>query len=162
MKKYVIHLILAIFVAISLSACTGRILVSAKDIGKPNALNHGKVSVKNFLFNLPQDQILSKEYDAIIVKEKDYQIIFYSNQKCPEVDEYCQSFIVSLLGGNLENTRKQAEQGLLDVLDVGRHEACRLFVAVTVPIDTDYDISGTDYHLSFCPDGIPFPSKLAP
>ncbi len=63
-----------------------------------------------------------------------------------------------LMKAPVQKTRVQAEQALLEQLNISREDACKLTVHLNVlnGIDRRYD-GGEDYGLSFCPNGIPFP-----
>ncbi|MCK9351308.1 MAG: hypothetical protein WCT49_00150 [Candidatus Paceibacterota bacterium] len=108
------------------------------------------LSMKNFYLS-PYTRIIDKDNDAVVKEGVNYSFMFYAKY---------QSFYISLEGGDLYITREEAEQAFLDKLEITKEDACKLYVALTVPFTVSEKAAGTDYHLSFCPNGIPLPKNL--
>lgn len=70
-----------------------------------------------------------------------------------------QSFSITILAPPFEMNRKEAEEKLLESLQITRDQFCQLNVVVGVPFAVSEALSGTDYHVSFCPNGRPFPTQ---
>lgn len=65
-----------------------------------------------------------------------------------------QSFaIVIETTDNLVGVRNKAEKELLDALGISKEKACELTVLLQVPYSVNPELSGTNYGLSFCPNG---------
>jgi len=65
-----------------------------------------------------------------------------------------QSFIIVIeTTEDLIGVRNRAEQELLSALGINKEQACELAVLLQVPYSVSADLSGTNYGLSFCPDG---------
>ena len=117
---------------------------------KIQANDGGNVVMKDF-YQSPYTQILDQYKDATIKDGVDYHVEFQPGS---------QEFFISLSGDDLYASRTNAEQGLLDKLGITKDEACRLSVSLAVAFSESPKASGTNYGLSFCPDGIPLPKNL--
>jgi hypothetical protein len=65
-------------------------------------------------------------------------------------------FLITLENKNLLTARTSAEKEFLKQLKISKDAACELNLDMEVPDYIDNDLSGVNYNLSFCPDGIPF------
>lgn len=92
--------------------------------------------------------VIDQQGDVLMKQAPSYDILYFSGD---------QSFLITLKDQNLQAARDAAEADLLQRLQVGRKEACKVQVIVGVPYDVSPQASGQDYNLSFCPDGIPLP-----
>jgi hypothetical protein len=137
-KKTIVAFILTPLVSVAIGGGEEKLIIHTKS---------GDVPVTNFYQN-PQIEIFDKDKDAIIKNDPNYQIMYYGKY---------QSFFISLLGGNLHAARKISEREFLKILNITKNQACKLPVSVSVPHFVNHNASGTDYGLSFCPDGKPLP-----
>jgi len=88
------------------------------------------------------------EIAAVLIKKIDlYEIVFIP---------FDNSFLLSLKSRDAEAARTAAEHEFLGVLNISQEQACALRVTVAVDKDANIFLAGRDYHLSFCPDGVPF------
>ncbi|MFA6928053.1 MAG: hypothetical protein WC258_02200 [Patescibacteria group bacterium] len=72
-----------------------------------------------------------------------------------------QGFIIAILNPNIEDSRKEAEKEFIKLLGINKTEACNLTVELSVPYSINKEVSGKNYGLSFCPDGIPFDQTVS-
>ncbi len=77
-----------------------------------------------------------------------YQILYYAADK---------SFTVTLLEEPLGATRESAEQYLMNALQIGKPQMCRLRYGVYVPIKISQFYAATNLGFSFCPRAIKLP-----
>jgi hypothetical protein len=111
----------------------------------------GDVSVNNFYKN-PQTQVFEQGSPG------EYAILVNSGQYTMDYRNEDRSFGIVLNDPNLQVARRAAEKYFLEKLGITETQACKLVVSVGVPISVgDGNASGVDYHLSFCPDGVPLP-----
>lgn len=75
----------------------------------------------------------------------DYSIYFDWNWKY---------FAITVQKQPIQKIREQAEQALLEQLDISREDACKLTVHLNVLRGVGKFDGGQDYGLSFCPNGI--------
>jgi hypothetical protein len=109
----------------------------------------GTISVNDFYKD--SKTIVYKDWGAMLKVNPYYQILYFT------ID---QSFLISLLGGDLRVIRADAEKDLVNILGLTEKEACQLVVVVAVSNNASEKASGRDYNLSFCPDGTPLPKNL--
>lgn len=95
-------------------------------------------TIKNFY---PDSEQVNRFGDAVFTKENDFQITYQ-----PQFNQ----FIISITGTGFEQTRSQAEQVLLEKLELTQTEACQLEVIVTTPAFANPDQAGIQHPLSFC------------
>ncbi|MCX6762757.1 MAG: hypothetical protein NT093_03160 [Candidatus Moranbacteria bacterium] len=88
--------------------------------------------------------------NADVQKTPNYEIVYLANSK---------SFVISLSGINLADSRSQAEQAFLDSLGVSKEDACKLTVSLGVAPEANKNAAGKNYGLSFCPNGKPLPTN---
>ncbi len=82
--------------------------------------------------------------EQTILKSSQNFTIFYLKYDDKE------SFALSLSGENFEESRKQAEKTLLELLGISEEQACLLSVSEKVPYGTNPDLAGSSFPLSFC------------
>lgn len=104
---------------------------------------YGGVAVRNFYKN--PIEVSGKE--IVIHRTPEYVIAFYEGDH---------SFSVALLQKPLEVAREHAEAELLRILGVSRTDMCKLTVSLAIPVAVDNALSGRNYGLSFCYNGVPF------
>lgn len=105
--------------------------------------NSGEIKVKDFTIQ-PKDETK----DSITAeKNAGFNIAYFKND---------QSFLITLEAEPLKQNRQLAEQELLKMLQIDEQSACRLKVSLVVPYEISPDLSGKDYGLSFCPNGVSF------
>ncbi len=81
--------------------------------------------------------------NTLIKSTPDYEIFYLKyDQK--------ESFAISLLGKNFEESRKQSEDAFLKLLGITEEQACKLVVSESVPYGTNASLAGKDFSLSFC------------
>lgn len=80
----------------------------------------------------------------------EYSIIFFEDKT---------AFTIIINARPLSETRTKAERALLEKLGITKEEACHLNVDLGVIASVDIDMSGRNFGLSFCPNGIPFPPE---
>ena len=78
----------------------------------------------------------------------DYSIVYFEDKT---------TFTITIYKRPLEETRKRAEQDLLQKLGISEKEACNLNVNLGVIASVDEEISGRNFGLSFCPNSTSFP-----
>ena len=119
--------------------------------GEPKLILHAKngedIAVNDFYQN-PQTRLLDEKKDAVLKEDRNYSIDYIAAG---------QSFGISLTGNNLRASRSAGEKDLLSILGVTKDQACKLNVSVSVPGSVNEDAAGTEFYLSFCPDGKPLP-----
>jgi len=114
----------------------------------------GKVIVKNFFITENARAIgKGKSMYAVLRDTPKFQILYIGLD---------QSFLITIKDENLSSARFLAEKELLNILGISQKDICRLLVAVTVPHDVSGNAAGSDYGLSFCPNGIPMPKNTGP
>jgi len=89
-------------------------------------------------------------HNVVLTEKPAYQILYFHY---PDGE----SFLISILNPDLENTRQTAESELISKLGISKEQACNLNVSVSVSKDASVKAAGQNYGLSFCPDGKPFP-----
>lgn len=80
----------------------------------------------------------------------EYSIVFFEDRT---------AFTIVINARPLSETRARAERALLEKLGITEKEACRLNVDLGVIASVDLDMSGRNFGLSFCPNGLPFPEE---
>jgi hypothetical protein len=88
--------------------------------------------------------------NADVQKTSNYEIVYLATSK---------SFVISLSGSNLADSRNQAEQAFLDSLGVSKMDACKLTVSLGVAPEVNSAAAGKNYGLSFCSNGKPLPTN---
>ncbi len=101
------------------------------------------VEAENFLKN-PLEEIGDS---AVVAKTQGYHIIYYKTD---------QAFSITLLSQPPARARELAEKAFLEKLNIHIGQACDLKVSTYVPFFVDGSLSGKDYGLSFCPEGVQF------
>lgn len=111
-------------------------------IGTPS----GPVRINNVLiypdYKPPQD------WGVAVRRTGRYDILFFNKEK--------EWFLISLYDSDVSAARRDAEQEFLNILGITEGDACKLHVELGVSKDASFDLAGSDYGLSFCPNGIPF------
>jgi hypothetical protein len=105
----------------------------------------GTISVNNFK---KKSQVLENGFYLFVDKEK------YNISYDPQYD----GFIVTLLvNQDIENTRKEAENDLINSLEISEEDACKLnvFLYVSAALTTNEDLY-QNHGLGFCSDGKKF------
>lgn len=97
-----------------------------------------EVIVDNFY---QDNQIMNDNGDVSLATSEEFGIVFLPQYNL---------FIVSIIGSPFEEIRSQAEQALLQQLEVNEEEACKLNVVVNTPVWANEEESGITYPLSFC------------
>lgn len=103
---------------------------------------NGEVTMRNFLRNATP---LGSNF--LLFKNKDFSITYFRRGN---------AFLIGIDNEPIREVRTQAENTLIGILGIQQQEACKLFVTVALPNWLSPELAGKDYHLSFCPDGIPF------
>lgn len=91
------------------------------------------------------------ESTVYLSNSKNYSVLYFSR------DNY---FLIDLMGytvNELQKYRGEAEQVLLTVLNISKEDACKLKVQTNIGQTYNEELSGVDYGLSFCPNGIEIP-----
>lgn len=115
----------------------------SKDVIKVKGRDGGEILVSNFY----KHALKTGENLVVIKEEPQYTIVHFPND---------QGFIISLLNQPMKTARETAEKDFLDALGITKEQACMLRVSLVIPRGVDYELSGKNYHLSFCPNGIAF------
>lgn len=118
----------------------------------PITTPNGIVSVKNFYKN-PQTHAINDEGDLRIFENFSYDITYFPKN---------QSFLISISDADIWTVRTDAEENFLKILginEISKQSACSLAVTLAVSKFANEYAAGTDYGLSFCPNGIPFPAQ---
>ena len=97
----------------------------------------GTVVVKNF-------------YRTGVGRDEEYLYFESSSAYSLLYDTIDSSFVVSISGGPLSETRSVAEGALLSALGVNQTDACKLTVVVGVSSDVDPSLAHRALPLSFC------------
>ena len=125
-------------------------LPSSEDLAKQGkvALPAGQESV---VINDPYKESLKTiSENAELRNTSDYEIVYLGKLK---------SFVITLYGENLNDSRIKAEQAFLESLGITKDEACKLNVNLAVAHEASESAAGKNYGLSFCSSGKPFPEK---
>jgi len=118
-----------------------------RDQGKAIVPSDGE----NVIINDPyKDALKIVSGNANMKKTPDYEIVYLGSLK---------SFVISLYGENINDSRNKAEQAFLESLGITKNEACKLDVTLAVAPEASRSAAGKDYGLSFCPNGKPFPAQ---
>ena len=118
-----------------------------KEQGKA-AISSGQ---ENIIINDPyKDALKIVSGNAEIKNTSSYEIVYLGSLK---------SFVISLYGENLNDSRNKAEQAFLESLGITKDEACKLDVTLAVAPEASKSAAGKNYGLSFCPNGKPFPPQ---
>jgi hypothetical protein len=140
---YLKNISLIIFLIFTLTAC--KRMVESND--------GGYVIVEDFSFS-PTTVILDKNLDATLANTKTYNIEFQ-----PAI----QYFLIDIRGKDLHQSRKEAEEKLLQILDITEKEACRLKLKLFVLYSVNKQASEVDnYKLSFCDGALPLQPETTP
>lgn len=102
-------------------------------IGTPR----GTVVVKNFYKN-----VVATDEEFFILQKIGNYVISY--------DTMHGNFTVEILGAPVNETRKAAEENLLNLLDITRADACKLKVIEGISRELDKNLADKSYPLSFC------------
>ncbi|MFA6106061.1 MAG: hypothetical protein WC745_00065 [Patescibacteria group bacterium] len=70
-------------------------------------------------------------------------------------------FGITINNSEVKKTRSRLEKDLLKILGITKSDACKLKVSMFVPAYVNEQYAGTNYGLSFCPDGIPFDQTVS-
>lgn len=70
-----------------------------------------------------------------------------------------QGFLITLLNSDLEKARTEAEGYFLQKLNITQSQACALKVTLNTPAFINQKAAGTNFGLSFCPNGKPLPKQ---
>lgn len=118
-----------------------------KEKGK-TAISSGQ---ENIIINDPyKDALKIVSGNAEMKNTAYYEIVYLGDLK---------SFVITLYGDNLNDSRNKAEQAFLESLGINKDEACKLKVTLAVAPEASKSVAGKNYGLSFCPNGKPFPSQ---
>jgi hypothetical protein len=96
------------------------------------------VEMKNFYNEAGE---LESETYVPITKNADYTISFLNKFN---------TFLISITSSPFEERRAEAETALLEHLNIGKKEACKLNVEITTPRFANPTHAGLVYGLSFC------------
>ena len=96
------------------------------------------------VYDIRQNPVLVTGDTTVVAQTESYSIVFFAKD---------QSILITLLSQPVQRSRDQAEQALLDKLKISFTEACQLKVSLSIPASVDEQLAGTDYGLSFCPNG---------
>jgi hypothetical protein len=119
---------------------------------------NGNVSVRNFFKGREKEvtstglELLPHEVGSSYVLS-DYAIYF---------DWSWKYFAISIQKQPIQKIREQAEQALLEQLNISREDACKLDVRLNILRGVGKFDGGQDYGLSFCPTGISFQISSLP
>lgn len=102
------------------------------------------IAVHNFY---PEAKKVLKDQTAVIKSTDLYGLLYFAKT---------QAFLITLSDQDVMNARAQAEADFLTILQISKDQACALDVSLAVPYHVSDILFGKDYHLSFCPDGVPF------
>ncbi|MFA6284981.1 MAG: hypothetical protein WC643_00405 [Parcubacteria group bacterium] len=69
------------------------------------------------------------------------------------------SFVITLYGADLNDSRNIAEQAFLESLNIDKDAACKLKITLAVAPEASKSAAGKNYGLSFCPNGKPLPAN---
>lgn len=88
--------------------------------------------------------------NAEVQKTPNYEIVYLAGSK---------SFVISLSGSDLADSRSQAEQAFLDSLGISKTDACKITVSLGIAPEVNKTAAGKNYGLSFCPNGKTLPTN---
>ena len=107
-------------------------------IPQPGDIILDGIAVNDFKKNA----VRTTDSGEVILDENDqYQIVYY---------ESIEEFKIFVKGTDFDLTRKNAEQSLLQKLQINEANACRLFVDEFIPQSTQNKYAGKTFGLSFC------------
>lgn len=144
-KKYIYSIFVIIFLILVGYTLFFLIAISplSEDVIKVKGRDGGEILVSNFY----KYAVKTDENLVVIKEEPQYTIVHFPKD---------QGFIISLLSQPVKTSREIAEKRFLDALGITKEQTCMLRISLVIPRSVDYDLSGKNYHLSFCPNGIPF------
>ncbi|MEK7608122.1 MAG: hypothetical protein AAB495_00900 [Patescibacteria group bacterium] len=98
----------------------------------------GSVRTKNFY---PEKVELDESGGFVFYRDEKYFIAY---------DTLLSGFWIAIIGGSFDETRKEAEVRLLELLEISQKDACRLDVVLGIQYDSANPLSGRGFPLSFC------------
>ncbi len=101
--------------------------------------------------NLYQNPLEHLSHDGIVFEKNNDAIASFFPQD--------QGFLITLLNSDLEKARTEAENDFLQKLNITKDQACTLKVTLNTPSFVNQKAAGTNYGLSFCPNGKPLPKQ---
>lgn len=105
----------------------------------------GPVSVSNVY----KKSIADGGFNGVVFKmNNQYHIAFHPSPA---------GFSIVIIGTDIENARLAAEKDFIQTLNISKTDACKLAVSLAVPYNINRHAAGTNYGLSFCPNGKAFP-----
>ena len=122
--------------------------------GETVTLNTGKgpVTVKNFYKTA--EKII--EASVYLTDNKNYTIAYFTR------GNYFLIGLNAYTGAEANIYRQTAEQDLMSKLGIGPDSACKLAISEQIPQSYNSDLSATDYHFSYCQDGLKIPQENSP
>jgi len=136
-------MIFLFLIGLALFSGANRSSLVSNDTVKIKTRSGDEMLVSNFY----KHAVKTGENLVVIKEEAQYTIVHFPND---------QGFIISLSNQPVKIAREIAEKNFLDTLGVTKEQACMLKVSLVIPRGVDYELSGKNYHLSFCPNGIMF------
>lgn len=97
------------------------------------------IDVTNFY---PDAERIDNSRNVYIVDDRERYQIMYKEQ--------FNQFFIGILSSPFEELRLEAEQALIQELDITEEDACFLNVVITTPAFANEDYAGKSYDLSFC------------
>lgn len=101
--------------------------------------------------NLYRDPVENLPQNGVVFNQNPTYIASFFSQ-----DE---GFLITLLDPDLEKARATAESDFLKKLNITKDQACKLKIELNVPAFVSQSAAGTNYGLSFCPNGKPLPKQ---
>lgn len=124
-------------------------------IPSPNApsmiINTSQGDIKTNNLYKDSSKIIPGTGNAVLFSKNDsYHMSFYPQN---------QGILITIIDPAIQAARDKAESELLADLGITKDQACKLTVDLGVPEWVNSQASGTNYGLSFCPNGKPFPKQ---
>lgn len=80
-----------------------------------------------------------------------------TNDYLMEFQPTSEQFVISIQNSDdINGARTKAESAFLEALGINQEKACGLNVVLAIPVQVNEKNSGSNFGLSFCPDGKPF------
>ncbi len=105
----------------------------------------GFVETNDVLIN--PEKVLAGDWGVVVKRTPQYSIVYYTAD---------QGFVISIEDVDVVSARSAVESNLISLLGISAEDACKLNVSLSVPRDVNTDLAGTNYRLSFCPNGVAF------
>ena len=134
---YILLISLAVFIICMMLL----VLFSKNGASTTNQTTISSVKVKSFIPN----PVSTSSDQSILFQSSNFDLIYFIKE---------QKFQIDLLALPLTTTREQAQQELLDYLQISQSDACKLNVLVKTSYSISPSYAGLNLGLGFCPNSV--------